>query len=368
MFATYSGPLTTTGSTTSLSIGSLIVGESELYPIQSVVLSITNPTSSGQTITSGNLVFSQTVGGVTSTITYALTLSIAAGANEEVFVALTNGVIPGATLQVTFGSNPSAGTLTCLAVWNETIGSGSGGGGGAVTIADGADVALGTTTQAKATDATTTSWSVIQLLKGIFNSLLTFIGVGGVYNSSQPTFTNGQFGQFQMDANGNQIVDTMKLDSTNDAIQIGQTGTIVSVKAASTPAAATDPAFVVAMSPNSPVTPYVVQASANSNNATNVKASAGTLYGVQAFSLAAYPVFIKLYNKASTPTPGTDTVVKSIMIPANAAPSNGAGLVLAWPQGIAFGTGLSFSIVKGQGNSDNTSVAAGDCSLNLDYA
>ena len=42
---------------------------------------------------------------------------------------------------------------------------------------DGDSATLGTTTQAKATDATTTSWSAIQLLKGILNSLFTTVAV-----------------------------------------------------------------------------------------------------------------------------------------------------------------------------------------------
>lgn len=64
---------------------------------------------------------------------------------------------------------------------------GGGGGGGAITAAassysagalvDGADVAQGTTTQTKATDGSITSWSVIQLLKGIFDKLLNSIAV-----------------------------------------------------------------------------------------------------------------------------------------------------------------------------------------------
>jgi hypothetical protein len=50
-----------------------------------------------------------------------------------------------------------------------TSGGGGGGGGGAVTIADGADVALGTKADAKATD-TTSAWTVISLLKGILGN------------------------------------------------------------------------------------------------------------------------------------------------------------------------------------------------------
>jgi hypothetical protein len=46
-----------------------------------------------------------------------------------------------------------------------------------VTIADGADVALGSKTQTKATDGSATSWSVVQLLKGIFDKLLGTLSI-----------------------------------------------------------------------------------------------------------------------------------------------------------------------------------------------
>lgn len=46
-------------------------------------------------------------------------------------------------------------------------GSGGGGGGGPATIADGADVTQGAKADAKATDGSTSAWSVVALLKGL---------------------------------------------------------------------------------------------------------------------------------------------------------------------------------------------------------
>jgi hypothetical protein len=51
-----------------------------------------------------------------------------------------------------------------------TGGGGGGGGGGATTIADGADVAQGAKADAAATDSTS-SWTIVSLLKGIFAKL-----------------------------------------------------------------------------------------------------------------------------------------------------------------------------------------------------
>jgi hypothetical protein len=81
-------------------------------------------------------------------------------------------------------------------------GGGGGGGGGAVTIANGADTAEGTTTDSAATDSTS-AWTVVSLLKGLFSKLsgsLTVSGnVGGhttiikdtTVVSSSPAYTAG---------------------------------------------------------------------------------------------------------------------------------------------------------------------------------
>jgi hypothetical protein len=104
--------------------------------------------------------------------------------------------------------------------------------------------------------------------------------------------------------------------------------------------------------------------SANTNNATVLKASAGQLYSVQVFNLNAAARYIKFYNKATTPDPTADTVVKSILIPGNTA---GAGVVIAWPSGVAFATGISYAVVTDVGNTGNTSVAANEIIVNIDY-
>lgn len=104
--------------------------------------------------------------------------------------------------------------------------------------------------------------------------------------------------------------------------------------------------------------------SANSNNATSLKASAGQVYSIQVFNLNASPRYLKFYNKASAPSPGSDTVVKSILIPGNTA---GAGVALSWPGGVEFSTGIAYALVTGVGNTDNTAVAASEIVLNIDY-
>ncbi len=123
MYYQTSGALVTTGATTTLIMPTLLLQPGNtLFPAKSVTLVIANPTGTGQTITSGSLLLKQTVGGVVSTITYALTSpSIAPGANQIFQIALTSGLLANPTLSVTFGGTPTAGTLVVEASWNENI-------------------------------------------------------------------------------------------------------------------------------------------------------------------------------------------------------------------------------------------------------
>ena len=93
---------------------------------------------------------------------------------------------------------------------------------------------------------------------------------------------------------------------------------------------------------------------AATTNATNLKASAGNIFSIRVFNVAAYDVFLKLYNKASSPTVGTDTPVWTIPIKA------GTGFSEHFHLGYQLGTGISYAITKLQADSDTTAVAASD--------
>lgn len=103
---------------------------------------------------------------------------------------------------------------------------------------------------------------------------------------------------------------------------------------------------------------------ANSNNATVVKASAGQVYALQVFNVTATVAYLKLYNKATSPSPGSDTPVKVIAIPANTAVG---GVVMKWEKGLEFTTGIAYAVVTGISGTDNTSVAANSGIVNIDY-
>lgn len=101
--------------------------------------------------------------------------------------------------------------------------------------------------------------------------------------------------------------------------------------------------------------------SAASTNATSVKASAGQVYGWAIFNTTSVNKYVKLYNKASAPTVGTDTPFMRILVP----PSGGTNVWFG--NGIPLGTGIAYAITGGAADTDTTSVAANDVLINLFY-
>lgn len=93
--------------------------------------------------------------------------------------------------------------------------------------------------------------------------------------------------------------------------------------------------------------------SAASTNATSVKASAGNLYHITASNTGAGAAYVKLYNKASAPTVGTDVPVITITVPASGTVSLPFGT-----QGHRFTTGIGLAITGAAADSDTTAVAA----------
>lgn len=111
-------------------------------------------------------------------------------------------------------------------------------------------------------------------------------------------------------------------------------------------------------------TPYKLN-SAASTNATSLKASAGQVYNIMCTNTNAAARYLKLYNKASSPTVGTDTPVQVYAIPGNTA---GAGFTISFPVGLIFTTGIAFATTTGAADSDTGAVAANEIVINIAYA
>lgn len=110
-------------------------------------------------------------------------------------------------------------------------------------------------------------------------------------------------------------------------------------------------------------TPYKL-ISAATTNATSVKASAGQVYSIIATNVNAAVRYLKLYNKSSAPTVGTDTPVQVYALP---GATTGGGFTLSIPVGMEFTTGIAFAITTGVADSDTGAVAANEIVVNLTY-
>lgn len=136
-----------------------------------------------------------------------------------------------------------------------------------------------------------------------------------------------------------------------DVITIQGIASMTAVKV--DPSAVTQPiSFAPATTGGLALPTHVV--SAATTNAQNLKASAGQLYRVEAFNNAAYPVYVKFHNTAGAPTAGVGVVLVFGV-------QAGVGRTLdLGPFGVAFGTGVALTIVKGITDADATAVALSD--------
>jgi hypothetical protein len=103
--------------------------------------------------------------------------------------------------------------------------------------------------------------------------------------------------------------------------------------------------------------------SAASTNATSVATSTANLLSVVAMNNHAENIaYLKIYDKASSPTVGTDTPLFTYAL----AP-NGGGVAIAFPTGAALANGLAYAITGGMADNDTTAVAASQVTVNLTY-
>lgn len=104
---------------------------------------------------------------------------------------------------------------------------------------------------------------------------------------------------------------------------------------------------------------YRVQ-SAATNNAAVIKAGSGNVYEIAVSNNKASAIFLKFFDMATTPTPGTDIPIATFLIPIGGhAPTKIIPL--------AFTVGIAICIVTGKADSDNTAVAADDATGMIAY-
>lgn len=98
-----------------------------------------------------------------------------------------------------------------------------------------------------------------------------------------------------------------------------------------------------------------------STNAGVVKGSAGTLYEITVSNATATATWVKLYNKATAPTVGTDVPVLTIPAAAGACVALNLGAL-----GKRFPTGIAIAVTAAAVAS-NTGVAVAGCQIHGTY-
>ncbi len=153
-------------------------------------------------------------------------------------------------------------------------------------------------------------------------------------------------------------IDTKTPALVSGRVPVDPSGVTQPVSGAVTPAAGTA----------SGATPYSLISTGTSGDATNVKASAGTIYGYQIINKSTTSAaWVKLYDSATAPTAGSGTPKKRLCIPAAVSSTQPTVVVSGPAVGVAFTTGIGFTIVTGSADNSSTGVASGDVTLNIDY-
>lgn len=250
------------------------------------------------------------------------------------------------------------------------------------------------------------------------------VQIGGVYNTSPPTVSNGQIAPFQLDASGNLNVNikagaaaggtsgsigastatvaTPVSFSNGSTMQLGQvdgSGNLkVNIAAGGVPAGQDNatftagttnglPAFGVYNDGISGLTSgsqgairltvdrkvYVAVgaavsggwtpyglSSAASTNGTALKASPGQIGVLSMTNNGAAGAYVKFYNATSV-TPGSGTPIHRYFLPA------GGGNNPALTGALAFSTGISFAVTGGAADTDTTAVLLNQVQVNIGY-
>lgn len=118
------------------------------------------------------------------------------------------------------------------------------------------------------------------------------------------------------------------------------------------------------VNPVVPATPYFVNSAASTNGALILTGTSG-LQAFYATNEGASPAYVKLYNKATAPTVGTDVPEMIIPIPAAASGVPGVAMLPIGFSGFRFALGLGIAITRNAVFSDTTAVGAGEVKVKL---
>jgi hypothetical protein len=139
-------------------------------------------------------------------------------------------------------------------------------------------------------------------------------------------------------------------------------GTLPTVTTVSTVSAVT--AVTTSGTPTAPATPFILNSAATTNAALVLTGTSG-LHAFYATNTGASVAYVKLFNKATAPVPGTDVPAMIMVVPAAVGGVPGVCTLPIGHQGFRFALGLGIAITGGAADTDTTAVAAGQVKVML---
>ena len=97
------------------------------------------------------------------------------------------------------------------------------------------------------------------------------------------------------------------------------------------------------------------------SSGVNIKSSAGQIYGWFLFNTSASIRYVKVYNKSSSPSVGSDTPFMTIPLP------SGGGANVNFTSGITLSSGIGVGATTGVADGDSGAPAANDVVVNIIY-
>jgi hypothetical protein len=180
------------------------------------------------------------------------------------------------------------------------------------------------------------------------------------------TTTRLTIGKFSMEETGiNKVIiaGVSQTGSGNGQRTTVDGGTLSTVSTVST--VATVSAVTNAGTPAAPATPLIINSAATTNGQLVLTGTSG-LQALYATNIGATAAFVKLYNKATAPTVGTDVPAMIIPVPAAVAGVPGvAPQISPGFNGLRFPLGLGLAITGAVADNDTTAVAAGQVKVIL---
>jgi hypothetical protein len=195
------------------------------------------------------------------------------------------------------------------------------------------------------------------------------ISVQAFYNSTLPAKTNGQTVSLQAGTRGSLNVTLFGQDSSS-AVDVSVyadniNNSISSLLTMARGAIWNGGGWDRAAKPNA--TARLLSAAA-STNATSVKASAGNLHKIRGCNTNVAKRYLKFYNKASSPTVGSDTPVLTFELQPSTVNGGEFDIDISG-HGHYFSTGIAYALTTAAADADTGALTAGDItSMNVLYS